>query len=706
MRQHPRGSSQPTLAALFASLALSVLAGCGGDDPDRGPDRGPVGSRSETAQGGDARTLPTLPDDPPTARRATLDDLRADHAAPRHPSDGGGRAWLELGEGEDGSIQAGRRGTWTILYEAGELGVAVGGSVRFLTPPFWEWSSAQDRFPDQPGYITVESLADGVTLDVIAGDWTVAEIRGRALRSGERLRFVYGAGEAGARADRYAERGAPLWLSVDGDGDRVPGILLDSPRIDILPGPPLRLHLNAPSVVRPGEEVVLRASVLDRVGNRGVTFEGDVQLAIEEGAAELPETVRLSAEHAGTVAIPFTCAAPGVVRIRGRVALADREIEAIANPILVSPVAPRVFWGDLHGHSHVSDGTGAPQDYFTYARDVAGLDVLALTDHDHWGVVFLDQDPEQWRELQALAERFYEPNRFVTLAGYEWTSWIHGHRHVLFFDPGEHELLSSIDPAFETPQQLWDGLAARDERALTFAHHSAGGPIATDWSFAPDPRFEPVTEIVSVHGCSEARDAPKGIYRPLRGNYVRDVLDRGYRLGFLGSGDSHDGHPGLVHLASSGGGLAGVLAEDLTRDGVYAALQARRSYATNGRRILLQTALGGARMGALVPEPSSDTTPLYVRVIAVTPLATLDLVRSGRVQSIDAEGRLELVLEFEIPELTAGEYVYVRAVQEDGFAAWSSPFFIVGNESDAGRAEAPNENDEAPEGTVEDPPGR
>jgi len=33
----------------------------------------------------------------------------------------------------------------------------------------------------------------------------------------------------------------------------------------------------------------------------------------------------------------------------------------------------------------LSDGTGTPEDYFAYARDVAALDVIALTDHDHWG---------------------------------------------------------------------------------------------------------------------------------------------------------------------------------------------------------------------------------------------------------------------------------------------------------------------------------
>ena len=94
----------------------------------------------------------------------------------------------------------------------------------------------------------------------------------------------------------------------------------------------------------------------------------------------------------------------------------------------------------------------------------------------------------------------------------------------------------------------------RGESVLTFAHHSAGGPIATNWSIPPDPELEPVTEIVSVHGSSEAMDSPGLIYSPLPGNTVRDALGLGFELGFIGSGDSHDGHPGKAHLMSPGMG--------------------------------------------------------------------------------------------------------------------------------------------------------
>jgi len=32
-----------------------------------------------------------------------------------------------------------------------------------------------------------------------------------------------------------------------------------------------------------------------------------------------------------------------------------------------------VYWGDVHGHTSISDGKGSLDDYFTYARDAAKL---------------------------------------------------------------------------------------------------------------------------------------------------------------------------------------------------------------------------------------------------------------------------------------------------------------------------------------------
>jgi hypothetical protein len=42
-----------------------------------------------------------------------------------------------------------------------------------------------------------------------------------------------------------------------------------------------------------------------------------------------------------------------------------------------------VFFGNLHSHTALSDGSGTPEDAYEHARDNSGVDFLAVTEHNH-----------------------------------------------------------------------------------------------------------------------------------------------------------------------------------------------------------------------------------------------------------------------------------------------------------------------------------
>ena len=598
---------------------------------------------------------------------------------PETPSplaDAEGRAWLALPDpGEP--LVAGSHHRFEIVYEAAGRGIAAGGAVYLQVSPHWGWSRPQLEDPASPGYTEVETETEGVSLAPrLVGDrgLLAVVISGRGLTPGERVRIIYGAGSARAQVDRFAERGSPLWLGVDADGDGVWSLLAEPPRVDVVAGPPVGLVLLLPGSARPGERVPLTVALLDQKGSAGAPIRGELRLVDPPDGLSVPELIPLEPGDGGHRRVEILARAAGIHRLKGRIVIDGVQFEAESNPMLVGQNVQRLLWGDLHGHSQLSDGTGRPEDYFRYARDVAALDVAALTDHDRWGVRFLDTHPESWQAIRDAVQEFYAPGHFVVLLGYEWTSWLHGHRHVLYFQD-DGPVLSAGDSATETPPGLWQALARR--RALTFAHHSAGEPIATNWRYPPDPVLEPITEITSVHGSSESRDTPRPIRGGLDGNFVRDVLDTGVRFGFIGSGDSHDGHPGLAHLTvREGGGLAAIFSEERTREGVYQALRARRVYATNGARIWLQVSLDGRPMGAVLPAASATPHELSIEVAAEAALERVDWIRSGAVvESLDPGGRRDWSWKGPVPALSAGEYLYVRVVQEGGGAAWSSPFY-------------------------------
>ena len=86
-------------------------------------------------------------------------------------------------------------------------------------------------------------------------------------------------------------------------------------------------------------------------------------------------------------------------------------------------------------------------------------------------------------------------------------------------------------------------------------------------------------------------------------------------------------------------------------------------------------------MGATIQlEPGADAlerAQLTVIVVGTAPIERIDVIRSGAlVDSAHGSDQREASHEVELTELRRGEYVYVRAVQEDGGVAWSSPIYV------------------------------
>jgi len=581
----------------------------------------------------------------------------ADREAERHPADGGG-SWV-LSDGPD-ELVVSSSGRFELTYTAGPGGVAEGGSLWFVPEPFWGWSAPQVQRSELPGFVRFVG-PQGVTLAPEPHDGQLRlVVRGRGLVEGERVVLIYGEGE-GARTDRFADAEAGLYLGVDGDGDGVRSLVQPTPTVRVVAGEATRLHLVVPTTAPTGGTVLLRVAALDGSGSRTAS-SATVTLSLPEGW-EGPAAVTL---EDGVAAVPIRVGASTL----GVVEATTGALAATSNPLLVRDGAPRMLWADLQIHTGRSDGTGTPADAYRYAREVAGLDVAAVTDHDRFGMRFLDAEEALWTEaIEAAASAGVDG--FVAIPGYEWTNWIYGHRHVLYFGtPGP--VLSSLDPATDTPPELWAALRAH-QPVLTVPHHPAGGPVPVDWSFPSPPDLEPVVEVVSVHGQSESPTLPQPIYGVAGGGWVADQLQGGRRLGLIGSTDGHDGHPGLSQLVGgASGGLTALVDAEPTRQGVYEALRARRVYATNGPRMLLRLSVGDAPMGSVLP---SGTHELELVVVGTAPLLGVELVRRGQVERVDGDGSSVLRKQW---TLTAadGDLAYVRVVQADGGMGWTSPIWF------------------------------
>jgi len=596
------------------------------------------------------------------------------------PSDGKGAAVVS----PEAPIRVEERGTWTIVFTAGPDGIAVGGGVVLQVSPFWGWSPPQSFDARAPGYTSVTSSDPSVHVTVrenTALHWIQAVVAGAPLAPGQTITFVYGDtgdGEnptAAAAADRFAEREEELLVKVDGDGDGYYTAIERSPRLEVRAAPASHLVITGPSLVRPGEAVELRVAALDFRMNRAEDFTGLVRLRSLEAGLEHPEAISFVPEDRGAVVVAARAVDEGYARVVASFA-EDPDRFAVSNPIVVTsrPLPARLFWGDLQIHSGISDGTGTPEEIFAYAREVAGLDVAALTDHDAHGVFALDESPEVWRRIQQATREAYEPGRFVTFPGFEWTSWTFGHKHVLFLDD-DAPLLSNRSRDTDTPDKLWSRLP--EGRAMTISHHTLGDPVPADWTYH-DSRLEPLVEICSIHGSSEGVGQPMSVRGARAGHGVQDALARGYRLGFLGSGDTHNGHPGLGDTGSPLGGVAGIYAAECTREAIWDALRARRVYASSGPRVVLDVTLNETPMGGLARLDSPQARRAF-HIEAYSPLRiqAVEIFKNNVRIVREPMDQLTVGLEMEDPEPAGdGDFYYVRLRLMHDQMVWSSPVWV------------------------------
>ncbi|MFT7463247.1 MAG: parallel beta-helix repeat protein [Pseudohongiellaceae bacterium] len=338
-----------------------------------------------------------------------------------------------------------------------------------------------------------------------------------------------------------------------------------------------------------------------------------------------------------------------------------------------------ILWGDFHTHSVLSDGSSSPEELLSYARDVLDLDFVAMSDHGE----VLSRQEDRWPRLNALCSEYAIDERFVTLPGYEVTYPMHWDGHYNVYFPHDRGALHRspyddysglCDLSAFTPQRLLDVLKTDGEEHVVIRHHF--GAAADYWKEAPeDPMYLPATEISSVHGVfSGERDVDLNRNQRMgetqgHASSVRGGLESGRVFGVLASSDTHYGFAG-------DGGLAALLVESVTAQGLVDALRARRTWGTTGARIALSFGVDGAQMGSTI-SPGSRPPNIEGRVLGESDLLEVAVFRGADIVHRAAlKGRGAEVSWRDSQPATAGTYYQLRVRQVDGQVAWSTPVWF------------------------------
>lgn len=312
-----------------------------------------------------------------------------------------------------------------------------------------------------------------------------------------------------------------------------------------------------------------------------------------------------------------------------------------------APTLPGVqppLWGDLHVHTALSyDAYTSPWHSLRFAREVAGLDFIALTDHafyfGHPAHPFFKAPAAAMhgfvRDLVRAAD---EPGRFTALVGLEWEGrYAQGHRQLLFA-PDSPPALPYALTLEETNSltKLWASFTRRQQRVLTVAHHTgyaenSMGNALLHWN----DRYDRLIEVVSDNGEFERPGSPVPATRGGRapaGRSVSEALAKGMRVGIVADSDGHFGMPGLQVADTTGyggpGGCTAVVAAANRASDLYEALDARRCYATDGQRITLRFELNGRPMGSELDVAPSTALSFELGAAAADPIAEIVLLRN------------------------------------------------------------------------------
>ena len=272
-----------------------------------------------------------------------------------------------------------------------------------------------------------------------------------------------------------------------------------------------------------------------------------------------------------------------------------------------------LYFGQLHAHTNLSDGTGTVEQAFEHAANVENLDFLALTDHSnsfegqsglpgagttHLGDENAEEVNASWREGREGARAITaQEGDFVGIYGCEmtWSGGAPGHINTFNSEGFENRNAEPYRKGdnYEVLEAYYNTLNENPETISQFNH--PGDTFGDFMDFALyDPVIDNQMTLIEV-GNGEGAIGSSG-YFPSYSYYTR-ALDKGWHVAPTNNQDNHKGNWGDSNTARSV-----VLSDGLSEDAIYDAMKNYRVYATEDNDLSILYSLNGNAMGSILDE--------------------------------------------------------------------------------------------------------
>ncbi|MCK4716012.1 MAG: DUF3604 domain-containing protein [Candidatus Marinimicrobia bacterium] len=337
----------------------------------------------------------------------------------------------------------------------------------------------------------------------------------------------------------------------------------------------------------------------------------------------------------------------------------------------------KIFFGDIHKHSSLSDGMGTVDECYTRSKFFYRQDFATLTDHEWFTGKYLM--PSEWEWIKIIGQYYNNYNDFTTVPAYEWTTARipkgYGHKNV-YFPTWDQPIFSHRFEAKDT-QQLFEYL--KKSGGIAIPHHIAWTGL--NWKYH-NPEIQPVFEIISTHGAFEYMGNEPITHRGgIPGYFVQDGFKQDLVFGIVGGTDGHGlkWHHGISRKqAEWETGLTAIITRENTIESFFDALKHRRVYATSGAPIQIDFRINDQFMGSVIE--TIDVPEISLNILGSGKLHYVYIVRDNQnilVLGKDREEGKGVKRTYVDNDLQPGKHwYYVRVVQEDGEMAWTSPIWV------------------------------
>ncbi len=346
----------------------------------------------------------------------------------------------------------------------------------------------------------------------------------------------------------------------------------------------------------------------------------------------------------------------------------------------------KLYFGQLHAHTNLSDGTGTVAQAYAHAAKVPNLDFLALTDHSnsfdgaavdakmHLGDSEAESVSSDWNEGRQGARDINaaENGTFIGLYGFEmtWSGGSPGHINTFNSKGFESRNLAPYKKGdnYTVLQEYFNTLNENPETISQFNH-----PGDTFGDFMDFALFDTVTDnqmtLIEV-GNGEGAIGATG-YFPSYSYYTR-ALDKGWHVAPANNQDNHKGNWGDSNTARSV-----VLASELTEEAIYDAMKNYRVYATEDNDLSILYSLNGNAMGSILDDQDSVKIEVSIKDPTDTKGSTkVEVIVNGGqtlAEQTFTGGSADLV--FDNLTSTYG-YYYLRITQADKNIAVTAPVWV------------------------------